>query len=79
MRPGITKTGPAIPEKKMESWRKTALAVVVALMVLGILLTWGSLFSVVMAFGLFSAAAVLMIRRFAPYDRESDFYGDQNG
>ena len=63
----------------MQTWRKIALAVVVALMVLGILLTWGSIFSVVMAFGLFSAAAILMIRKFILDDRENDFYGDQNG
>lgn len=63
----------------METWRKIALAVVVALMILGILLTWGSIFSIVMAMGLFSAAAVLMIRKFILDDRENDFYGDQNG
>lgn len=63
----------------METWRKIALAVVVGLMILGILLTWGSMFSIVMAFGLFSAAALLMIRRFLLDDRENDFYGDQNG
>lgn len=63
----------------MQTWRKIALAVVVGLMILGILLTWGSLFSIVLAMGLFSAAAILMFRKFLPDDREGDFHGDQNG
>lgn len=62
----------------MENWRKLLLALVVHLMVLGVVLTWGSLFSVVMAMALFSAAAMLLIRRFLD-DRDGDFYGDQNG
>lgn len=63
----------------MENLRKIALAVVMAAMILGVLLTWGSLFSIVLAMGLFSAAAVLLFRKYLPDDRESDFYGDQNG
>ena len=62
----------------MADWRKIALAVLVGLMILGILLTWGSLFSIVLAIGLFSAAAMLLIRKFLD-DRDNDFYGDQNG
>lgn len=62
----------------MPFWRKLALTLVVLLMVLGVVLTWGSLFSVVMAMALFSAAAMLLIRRFLD-DRDGDFYGDQNG
>ena len=62
----------------MAQWRKIALAVVAGLMVLSILLTWGSIFSIVMAMGLFSAAAMLLIRKFLD-DRDNDFYGDQNG
>lgn len=63
----------------METWRKIALAVIMAAMILMILFTWGSIFSIVMAMGLFSAAAVLLFRKYLPDDRESDFYGDQNG
>lgn len=62
----------------MNTWQKIALAVLVGLMILGILLTWGSIFSIVMAMGLFSAAAMLLIRKFLD-DRDNDFYGDQNG
>lgn len=63
----------------MVNWRKIALIVLAGLMILGILLTWGSLFSVVMALGLFSAATLLLIRKFVPDDRENDFRTDQNG
>lgn len=63
----------------MDNWRKIALTILAALMILGILLTWGSIFSIVMALGLFSAAAMLLIRKHILNDRDNDWYGDQNG
>jgi len=64
----------------MAAWQKIALAIVLVLMVVSILVTWGSIFSIVMTLGLLYAGGVLLYQKFILNGREdNDYWGDQNG
>lgn len=57
----------------MKTWQVITLAVLCAAMLLGIILTWGSMGSVILLFCLISAGAALLIRYFL-MDRNTDDY-----
>ena len=63
----------------MPLWRKILLVCVVAAMALGIALTWGSIFSIVMALGLLYTLGILAYQRYILDDENRDNWGEENG
>ena len=54
-----------------------ALAVLVIAMVLSIWIFWGSVFSILMAFGLILMVPALLMQRFLNRDSEDDYWGSE--
>ena len=61
----------------MSTGRKIALAVLVIAMVLSIWIFWGSVFSILMAFGLILMVPALLMQRFLNRDDEDDYWGSE--
>ena len=61
----------------MSTGRKIALAVLVIAMVLSIWIFWGSVFSILMAFGLILMVPALLMQRFLNRDGEDDYWGSE--
>ena len=59
----------------MSTPRRIALAVLVIAMVLSIWIFWGSIFSILMAFGLILMVPALLMQRFL--NRDDDYYSDE--
>ncbi len=63
----------------MSKLQKILLPVVVLILVVLIIVTWGSIASVIFASTLIGAIPVYLFNRFINSDSGSDFTGDQNG
>ncbi len=63
----------------MPLWRKLLLGCLVIAMAAGILLTWGSIFSILMALGLLYTAGILLYQKYILDDGSRDDWGEQNG
>ena len=63
----------------MPLWRRILLICLVTVMVLGIVLTWGSIFSVVMTLGLLYTMGILAYQKYILDDEDRDQWGEQNG
>lgn len=59
----------------MSTGGKIALTVLVLAMVLSIWIFWGSVFSILMAFGLILMVPALLMQRFL--NRDDDYYSDE--
>lgn len=62
----------------MSKWQIIGLIAVVLVMVVLIVLFWGSLFSIVLTMGLLLIPSVYLFNRFLNTDRTSDFIDDDN-
>jgi len=63
----------------MPLWRKLLLVCAVIAMIAGVVLTWGSIFSIVMALGLLYTLGILAYQRFLLDDEDRDNWGEENG
>ena len=63
----------------MSTLQKILLAVLVLVMVVLIIVFWGSLFSILMAAAMFMIIPIYLYNRFLNTDEASDFAEDQNG
>ena len=63
----------------MPLWRKLLLVCAVIAMIAGVVLTWGSIFSIVMALGLLYTVGILAYQRFLLDDEDRDNWGEENG
>lgn len=63
----------------MPLWRRILLICLVTVMVLGIVLTWGSIFSIVMTLGLLYTMGILAYQKYILDDEDRDQWGEQNG
>ena len=63
----------------MPLWRRILLICLVTVMVLGIVLTWGSIFSIVMTLGLLYTIGILAYQKYILDDEDRDQWGEQNG
>lgn len=61
----------------MSTGGKIALTVLVLAMVLSIWIFWGSVFSILMAFGLILMVPALLMQRFLNRDDEDDYWGSE--
>ena len=57
----------------MSTFQKVALAILIILIILGIIVFWGSLFSGVLIFSLVMTLPVYLHNRFINIDRENEF------
>ena len=63
----------------MPLWRKLLLVCAVIAMIAGVVLTWDSIFSIVMALGLLYTVCILAYQRFLLDDEDRDNWGEENG
>ncbi len=63
----------------MKIWQKIGFILVLLVLILVIIATWGSIASILFIFLLISAGTMFLMQKFLIADRENDFVDDQNG
>lgn len=63
----------------MSKLQKILLAILVFVLIVLIIVTWGSIASIILASGLISIIPIYLFNRFVNTDETSDFVDDNNG